>query len=61
VPAWHERHRPLAAGLAAAFLGRDGQASGPLMHFSIESASSAELKAVLLVMRTQVILSAAKL
>lgn len=53
-PAWQERHRALAAGLAAAFLGRDGKDLGTLMRFSVPKASSAELKAILNEMKTQV-------
>ena len=42
-------------GLAAAFLGRDGQPSGTLLHLVAAKASSAELKPVLLEIKTQAI------
>ncbi|CAL5226958.1 g9843 [Coccomyxa viridis] len=53
-PAWQERHRALAVGLAAAFLGKGGQPLGTLLQVSAEQASAAELKPVLLEMKTQV-------
>ena len=54
-PSWQGRHRSLAVGLAAAFLGRDGQPSGTLLHLVAAKASPAELKPVLLEMKTQAI------
>ncbi len=54
-PVWQERHRALAVGLAAAFLGNGGQESGTLLQLSAEKASAANLKPVLLEMKTQVI------
>lgn len=41
-------------GLAAAFLGKGGQPLGTLLQVSAEQASAAELKPVLLEMKTQV-------
>ena len=42
-------------GLAAVFLGNGGQPAGTLLRLSAEKASAAELKPVLLEMKTQVI------
>lgn len=41
-------------GLAAAFLGREGQPSGTLLQLTSEKASVSELKPILLEMKTQV-------